>query len=777
MQSLLFSSLAGSPFDSLVFYDQPNTADSLALDIPHSSIDSARPTELIQAPNSESFVLKVPAEFNWLKVSLKTDPANLLYSLGGDDHHVKGNPFLIKTAKKNGHLNLLLKAEQDKAVVGTFSFYKEAPKLTPIMKSPRSANETSAFPVPKHEPPATDLKVIFPVTLQDGPVFRATISEYEHKIPRLLSDFSKVNEANDSFENHAQHAIRSRKTLLEWVQDLENASFPNAIKKYYSRETVIDSGLITALGSVIDEPGSKLVISKVRTKLADKPTTVDTLSGKRHSFEEESKKYYEWVAKLLGSGKSKDEKFLSKRKSFELAKIDYLTYLYEAIMKTAVSFAANNEYGEALVHTYKDSSELRKLFRSTVERCRSLTELKAEMAKVSLEPPNEKSGILFVQSSQSRPGSSWHKEWVVLRRGNLVEYTDWRKGDSPRGDPIDISLCNIKPVEVDKRRTCFRVMTSTGHERFYQALDEEDRDMWVQALYDAGQQLQPEKSKNAASRVVHDAEKIRRVSSVSLVNLKIVQAISSSNLQCCDCDSTEGVEWISLNLLCIFCVHCSSCHRSLGTSVSKVRSLRLDSFDPEQSSLLQYIDNDRLNRCYEALLELDHKIDRQASDQARLQFITEKYTNRLYVDLSLVPNSSKLLIHGIRNNKIEEILQSVAAQVDLDMKVSRTQGDTTVEFTLFEYALTHPYVDPLKGKPMFDSAELLLLNGASCGESVDSKIELSDAANAYWQRKIDRYNGVDVPPVAQPVVPALDIRAAKSSSSRSKINSLLRKKK
>ncbi|KAG7279684.1 hypothetical protein CRUP_025787 [Coryphaenoides rupestris] len=49
-----------------------------------------------------------------------------------------------------------------------------------------------------------------------------------------------------------------------------------------------------------------------------------------------------------------------------------------------------------------------------------------------------------------------------------------------------------------------------------------------------------------------------------------------SNKVCGDC-GTASPEWASINLLLLLCQACAGQHRALGTSLSKVRSLMLDS--------------------------------------------------------------------------------------------------------------------------------------------------------------------------------------------------------
>ncbi|CAJ0951739.1 unnamed protein product [Ranitomeya imitator] len=61
--------------------------------------------------------------------------------------------------------------------------------------------------------------------------------------------------------------------------------------------------------------------------------------------------------------------------------------------------------------------------------------------------------------------------------------------------------------------------------------------------------------------------------------LQRVQSIAGND-QCCDCGQTDP-RWASINLGITLCIECSGIHRSLGVHCSKVRSLTLDSWEPE----------------------------------------------------------------------------------------------------------------------------------------------------------------------------------------------------
>jgi len=49
---------------------------------------------------------------------------------------------------------------------------------------------------------------------------------------------------------------------------------------------------------------------------------------------------------------------------------------------------------------------------------------------------------------------------------------------------------------------------------------------------------------------------------------------------CCDDCGANNAQWASINLAVLLCPDCAGCHRSLGTHISKVRSLTLDRLEP-----------------------------------------------------------------------------------------------------------------------------------------------------------------------------------------------------
>ena len=60
--------------------------------------------------------------------------------------------------------------------------------------------------------------------------------------------------------------------------------------------------------------------------------------------------------------------------------------------------------------------------------------------------------------------------------------------------------------------------------------------------------------------------------------------------QCVDCGvPTEGDPWSSINLGIVMCMKCSGLHRMLGTHISKVRSVKLDTSVWEDENVVAHM--------------------------------------------------------------------------------------------------------------------------------------------------------------------------------------------
>lgn len=197
------------------------------------------------------------------------------------------------------------------------------------------------------------------------------------------------------------------------------------------------------------------------------------------------------------------------------------------------------------------------------------------------------------------------------------------------------------------------------------------------------------------------------------------------NCWCADCGSGSKVEWASINLGIIVCIECSGIHRSLGTHISKVRSLTLDikSFTIDIVELFLLIGNRVSNMVWEARMEASQKLTAQATREQRLRFITAKYVNREFVQpisstLSHFASPDETLLAAIKKNEIQQVLYALALQANPNV-VDRMRGTHAVWLALAaaDPASPSPTASQASsesdGKTVpFPVAELLMQNGA-----------------------------------------------------------------
>lgn len=106
------------------------------------------------------------------------------------------------------------------------------------------------------------------------------------------------------------------------------------------------------------------------------------------------------------------------------------------------------------------------------------------------------------------------------------------------------------------------------------------------------------------------------------------------NKYCVDCDA-KGPRWASWNLGVFLCIRCAGIHRNLGVHISRVKSVNLDTWTPEQVVSLEQMGNSRARAVYEALLPDGFR--RPQTDSALESFVRAKYEQKKYLAREWVP--------------------------------------------------------------------------------------------------------------------------------------------
>ncbi|KAL6101581.1 smap1 [Pungitius sinensis] len=110
------------------------------------------------------------------------------------------------------------------------------------------------------------------------------------------------------------------------------------------------------------------------------------------------------------------------------------------------------------------------------------------------------------------------------------------------------------------------------------------------------------------------------------------------NKLCADCEA-KGPRWASWNLGVFMCIRCAGIHRNLGVHISRVKSVNLDQWTPEQIQSMVDMGNNRAKRLYED--HLPESFRRPQTDQAVEVFIRDKYERKKYYNKEAVAAAPK----------------------------------------------------------------------------------------------------------------------------------------
>uniref|UniRef100_K9IKT8 Putative gtpase-activating protein n=1 Tax=Desmodus rotundus TaxID=9430 RepID=K9IKT8_DESRO len=110
------------------------------------------------------------------------------------------------------------------------------------------------------------------------------------------------------------------------------------------------------------------------------------------------------------------------------------------------------------------------------------------------------------------------------------------------------------------------------------------------------------------------------------------------NKYCADCEA-KGPRWASWNIGVFICIRCAGIHRNLGVHISRVKSVNLDQWTPEQIQCMQDMGNTKARLLYEA--NLPENFRRPQTDQAVEFFIRDKYEKKKYYDKNAIAVTNK----------------------------------------------------------------------------------------------------------------------------------------
>ncbi|GAM20843.1 hypothetical protein SAMD00019534_040180 [Acytostelium subglobosum LB1] len=274
-----------------------------------------------------------------------------------------------------------------------------------------------------------------------------------------------------------------------------------------------------------------------------------------------------------------------------------------------------------------------------------------------IQPPKVVEGHLMKKSKQVMGG--WNKCWYVLKDGMLYCYKG-KKEFHPE-NALNILLCSVRvPQQIlvtvptqatNTLSTSSKEQTGTVDYRFeilhprkklpivLQAESEEERDRWVTAIQEAisnslnSQTLDKRTGNMSSSGVTQLGKSNANLPTPSQtpdeINQQVVRIIqkAAGNNVCADCTSADP-DWASINMGVLICKGCSGVHRSLGTHISKVRSLTLDKWSPESIYFMREVGNSKFNVIYEHSLSDQVKPTEKCDRAVKEAYIKAKYQTR-----------------------------------------------------------------------------------------------------------------------------------------------------
>ncbi|XP_063065336.1 arf-GAP with coiled-coil, ANK repeat and PH domain-containing protein 3 [Engraulis encrasicolus] len=263
-------------------------------------------------------------------------------------------------------------------------------------------------------------------------------------------------------------------------------------------------------------------------------------------------------------------------------------------------------------------------------------------------------GYLFKRASNAF--KTWNRRWFSIQNNQLVYQKKLK--DSLTVVVEDLRLCSVKPCEDIERRFCFEVVSPTKS-CMLQAESEKLRLSWIQAVQASIASAYRESPDNyyiehldrTASPSTSSIDSASEPRERSVRGESILQRIQSlpGNEVCCDCGQADP-RWASINFGILLCIECSGIHRSLGVHCSKVRSLTLDTWEPELLKLMCELGNSIINHIYEGthVEQGLRKPGPNSSRQEKETWIKAKYVEKKFLKKMV---ASEVLINANRKSE------------------------------------------------------------------------------------------------------------------------------
>ncbi|XP_033618708.1 arf-GAP with coiled-coil, ANK repeat and PH domain-containing protein 1 isoform X3 [Fukomys damarensis] len=518
------------------------------------------------------------------------------------------------------------------------------------------------------------VKLDFEECLKDSPRFRASIELVEAEVSELETRLEKLLKLGTGLLESGRHYLAASRSFIAGIYDLAHLGPPEPMmvecldKFTVSLNHKLDSHLelLDATQHTLQQQIQTLVkegLRGFREARRDFWRGAESLEAalihnaevpRRRTQEAEEAGAALRIARAGYRGRALDYA-LQINVIEDKRKFDIMEFVLRLVEAQTVYFQQGHEELSRLAQYRKElGAQLHKLVLNSAREKRDMEQRHVLLKQKELggeEPePSLKGGPgglvmeghLFKRASNAF--KTWSRRWFTIQSNQLVYQKKYK-------DPVtvvvdDLRLCTVKLCPDSERRFCFEVV-STSKSCLLQADSERLLQLWISAVQSSiasafsqaplddsprgpGQGSGKMALGSAATLGCGGTARGREPGGVGHVAAQ-VQSVDG-NAQCCDCRE-PAPEWASINLGVTLCIQCSGIHRSLGVHFSKVRSLTLDSWEPELVKLMCELGNVIINQIYEARVEAMavKKPGPRCSRQEKEAWIHAKYVEKKFL--------------------------------------------------------------------------------------------------------------------------------------------------